>query len=65
MRRKKVKPQYSKALDIATRWLEQGGACTHFPGYTCDKEFTEPGVCAKCLRAHFLKLAREESRGNE
>lgn len=55
----KTKPEYSKALDIACRWLEQAGACTHFAGYACDKEFSTPGVCAKCLRRHLLMAARE------
>lgn len=53
------KPDYSGALNIACKWLAQGGACTHYPGYLCDKDFTAPGVCEKCLRAHFLKLARK------
>jgi len=50
----------SKALDIACDWLEQSGACTHYAGYTCDKDFSTKGVCALCLRRHFLKLARKE-----
>lgn len=56
------KPDYSAALDIAAKWLEQAGACTHYPGYTCDKDFSTEGTCAKCLRAHFLKLAREKKK---
>ena len=56
----KKKPEYSKALDIAAKWLEQTGACTHGPGFICDKDFTTPGTCAKCLRHYFLKLAREQ-----
>lgn len=47
------------ALSIAAKWLEQAGACTHYAGYTCDKDFTTPGVCAACIRRHMLKLARE------
>lgn len=54
-------PKYSAALDIAARWLVQLGVCTHYTGYTCDKDFTKEGTCEKCLRAHFLKLAREEA----
>lgn len=53
------KTDYSKALDIAAKWLEQAGACTYFPGYICDKDYSKPGTCAKCLRRHLLKLARE------
>ena len=53
-------PNYSVALDIACKWLEQSGACTHYAGYTCDKDFTTAGVCAKCLKAHFLRMARKE-----
>ena len=45
------------ALDEACRWLEQDGACTHYPGYICDKEFSTEGVCAKCLAQHFLRMA--------
>lgn len=56
---KRKKPKYSEALDIATKWLEQAGACTHYPGYTCDKDFSTPGTCAKCLREHFLRMARK------
>ena len=29
------------ALDEACRWLEQSGACTHYPGFMCDKEFSK------------------------
>lgn len=47
------------ALSIASKWLEQAGTCTHHAGYTCDKDFTTPGVCAACIRRHMLKLARE------
>lgn len=50
------------ALSIAAKWLEQAGACTHYAGYTCDKDFTKPGVCAACIRRHMLKLAKEEAR---
>lgn len=53
-----MKTKERKALDIACKWLEQAGACTHYPGYLCDKDFSKEGVCAKCLRAYFLKLAR-------
>lgn len=59
---KRKRPNYSAALDIATQWLEQAGACTHYPGYTCDKDFSAKGTCAKCLRAHFLKLTREDKK---
>lgn len=53
--------QADAALSIAVKWLEQAGACTHYPGYTCDKDFTTEGVCAACLRRHMLKLAKEVS----
>ncbi len=52
--------QLDAALNIATKWLDAAGGCTHYPGYTCDKDFTQSGVCAACLRRHFLKMAREE-----
>lgn len=55
-------PMYSEALDIAVRHLWLNGACTHYAGYLCDKDFTKEGVCEKCLRAHYLKLARKEAQ---
>lgn len=55
-------PKYSEALDIACRWLEEAGACTHYAGYICDKDFITGGTCAKCLRAHFLRMARKGKR---
>jgi len=48
------------ALDIACKWLEQSGACTHYAGYICDKNFSTDGVCAKCLAQHFLRMARKQ-----
>lgn len=48
------------ALDEACRWLEQSGACTHYPGFMCDKEFSKEGVCAKCLAQHFLRMVRKQ-----
>jgi hypothetical protein len=50
-----------KALNIACNWLAQAGACTHYSGYTCDKDFSADGVCAACLAKYFLKMAREET----
>ena len=50
------------ALDIACKWLEQSGACTHYPGYICDKEFSKEGVCAKCLAQHFLRMANKQMK---
>lgn len=52
-----------KALRLACKWLEQSGACTHYPGYICDKDFSTDGVCAKCLERYFLKLARALEAG--
>jgi len=57
---RKTGPAYSKALDIACKWLEEAGACKHFSGFLCDKDFTKPGVCAKCLRTFLLRKAKEE-----
>ncbi len=54
------KKNLDAALNIAAKWLEQAGACTHYPGYTCDKPFTQSGVCAACLRRHFLMMVRKE-----
>lgn len=58
-----MKTKERKALDIACKWLEQAGACRHYPGYLCDKEFSKQGVCAKCLAQHFLRLARKAEEG--
>lgn len=51
------KAKLYRALDIACNWLEQSGACTHYAGYLCDKDFTIKGVCSKCIRRHLLRLA--------
>jgi hypothetical protein len=51
-----------RALEVACRWLEEAGCCKKYPGYTCDKDFSQPGVCGKCLKAYFLKEIREEDR---
>ena len=58
-----METQERKALDIACKWLEQAGTCTHYPGFICDKEFSKEGVCAKCLAQHFLRLARKAEEG--
>lgn len=44
----------SNALDKAARILAEGGYCTHYPGYTCGKGFTSPGVCEACIKQHLL-----------
>ena len=60
--RPKGKANLSDCLDIAVDWLVQSGACTHYPGYVCDKDFKTPGVCNKCLRRYVMKLSRERNR---
>jgi len=25
------------------------GFCTHYPGYVCNKDWTSPGICNKCI----------------
>lgn len=60
--RPKGKANYSDCLDIAIEWLVQAGACKHYPGYVCDKDYQTPGVCNKCLRQYFLKQSRERNR---
>lgn len=58
----KKKSIEERALEIACRWLEEAGCCKKYPGYICDKDFTEKGVCGKCLKAYFLRWVREEDR---
>ena len=57
-----MKTKERMALDLACKWLEQAGSCTHYAGYTCDKDFSTPGTCAKCLAQHFLRLAGKEMK---
>lgn len=48
------------ALSIACEWLGAVDTiCALYPGYICDLDWNEKGVCAECLRKHMLKLARE------
>lgn len=58
-----MKSKERKALDLACLWLEHSGACTHYNGYICDKEFSKDGVCAKCLAQYFLKMAGKSEDG--
>lgn len=60
----KEKTVEERALEIACRWLAEAGSCTHYPGYICDKEFSKPGVCERCLKAHLLRRARKEAKCN-
>ena len=58
----KKKTVEERALEVACRWLEEAGCCKKYPGYICDKDFSQPGVCGKCLKAYFLKGIREDDR---
>lgn len=51
----------SKALDAAARLLAGCGYCTHYPGYTCDKGFTTPGVCEACIKKRLFEQAAKET----
>jgi hypothetical protein len=43
-------PQYVKLNDRElSKTLAEDGCCTHYPGYTCDKNFSDPAVCPKCI----------------
>ena len=44
--------------DTAVRELVELGYCTHYPGYTCDRDF--PEACPACIkRCINLQKARE------
>jgi predicted Zn-ribbon and HTH transcriptional regulator len=45
------------ALSKAAKMLADAGQCTHYPGYTCDKDF--PAACPECISKWLRKLARE------
>jgi len=45
------------ALSKAAKMLADAGHCTHYPGYTCDKDF--PAACPECISKWLRKLARE------
>lgn len=51
-----------KSLEFAARLLDGYGFCTHYPGYICDNNFTEPGVCENCIKEY---LFRGEEDDNE
>lgn len=44
-------PQYAELNDRElSKALAEDGRCTHYPGYTCDKDWSsDPTVCPKCL----------------
>lgn len=50
----------SRALNEAAKLLTGLGYCTHYPGYTCDKGFSTPGVCETCIKEHLLEKGKEE-----
>lgn len=51
----------SNALSEAARLMTGLGYCTHYPGYTCDKGFTIPGVCEACIKKHLFEHAKKET----
>ena len=40
------------------RALSDMGFCTHYPGYTCDKDW--PSACPKCIRRWLSQKAEED-----
>ncbi len=42
--------------DAAVKYMAELGFCTHYPGYTCDKEF--PAACPKCISRWLKKKVR-------
>lgn len=44
-----------KSLEFAARLLAGYGFCTHYPGYVCDREFSEPGVCENCIKEYLFR----------
>ena len=58
MATKSKEKKYNDALKIASQLLADLGACTHYPGYTCDKGF--PEACPACIKRWLMKKARED-----
>jgi hypothetical protein len=48
-----------KLAEMAVKTLVEAGHCTHYPGYTCDKDW--PKACAKCIKRWLLKRGPAES----
>ena len=52
----------SMALMKAAEILVSRGYCPHSADYVCDRDFDNPGVCAKCIRNVLRRKARRELR---
>ncbi len=31
------------------------GFCTHYQGYTCDRDWSDPAVCKKCIASWIIR----------
>jgi hypothetical protein len=52
-----------KALLGIAKLVSDYGYCTHFAGFTCDKDF--PKECPKCITNYFKRLARSAISNKE
>ena len=63
--RKKIE-RLNNGLERAARILAKQGNCTHYAGFTCDKDFiSDPKVCPACLKRWLLKKTNEGSGTND
>ena len=53
----------TKALLGIAKLVSDYGYCTHFAGFTCDKDF--PEECPKCITNYFKRLARSAINSKE
>jgi hypothetical protein len=52
----------SERDDAVKILVDEYGFCTHYPGYTCDRDF--PKACPACIKRTFtLQRSREQKRG--
>lgn len=62
-----IMEQIKQADEAQLKALAESGFCTHYPGYTCDKNF--PDACPKCIKrwmkARIKAQAEKETGSNE
>ncbi len=54
IQQQKIK-RLKKAIKMLANVLNETDYCTHYPGYTCDKDF--PAECPECIIEYFMQQA--------
>jgi len=45
--------------ELVVRLVEKG-FCSHYPGYTCNREWEKPGICNKCITSWIIRNSIKE-----